>query len=270
MLSGNEHVCVFVNNIFRANISIMPLSYDDFFMAHLPKRSNDLLLRSQRVVTTIRSKLYHKRSFLFVSARHGYGKHEIIRLMLSENDTVSAFWINEDTDIASAERNDEVSFDMTNFLARSTDTKTHERRDIFIVEEQVIKSASCVSLLRDIIGANKQCVFLYTSLDIKKDPKIKRLLKEKKRLSVIYLCPVPQNMLMSHVCMIMPLNYVLITKRAAAYLAKHVSGNFRILLMLVFRLLQKAEARNITTLHTPHVLEILNESSVDSFGASLI
>ena len=245
----------------------MPLSYDDFYTAHLPQRTMDLLLRSQRVVTNVRMKLKHKRSFLLVSAGHGYGKHVLIRLLLSENDKTSAVWVNEDTDIASIERNDEVTFDMTNFLTPSTDTETHDRRDIFVVKEEVIKSVSCVHLLRATVRANKQCVFLYTSLDIKKDPKIKRLLKEKNRLSVIWLCSIPQNMLMSRVCMILQSNRVLITKRAAAYLAKHVYGNFRILLMLVHRLLQKAESKNITTLNTPHVLEISNESSIDSFCA---
>ena len=139
----------------------MEISYDEFFQIHCPKKSTDLIVRSKRVLVQIKRKFKSKRSFIFVSGKHGYGKHEILNVLGKEDGTISLVSINDDSTVNSIERKNEVNFDMTGFLNENSILK--KQREIFVIEEEVIKSSSCISIMNALMKVHKQCIFLYTT-----------------------------------------------------------------------------------------------------------
>ena len=141
----------------------MEISYDEFYEIHRPKKSLDLIVRSQRVLIQIKRKFRSKRSFIFVSGKHGYGKHEILNILAKENNRVSLVQINDGSTVNSIERRNEVNFDMTGFLTKNEIVAKNETKcEIFVIEEEVMKSCSCISIMNALMKIQKQCIFLYT------------------------------------------------------------------------------------------------------------
>ena len=243
----------------------MEISYDEFFQIHCPKKSTDLIVRSKRVLVQIKRKFKSKRSFIFVSAKHGYGKHEILNVLGKEDGTISLVSINDDSTVNSIERKNEVNFDMTGFLNENSILK--KQREIFVIEEEVIKSSSCISIMNALMKVHKQCIFLYTCNfnSVKKERPIKQLMKYFKKMSIIYLYKVPLQTLMNHVSMLTQTHYVILTKRACCNLARNVYGNIRVLLMLVYRILVKSKNNNKNVVTTPLVLNVLKQNRMDGF-----
>ena len=247
----------------------MEISYDEFYDIHRPMKSLDLIVRSKRVLIQIKRKFRSKRSFIFVSGKHGYGKHEILNILAKENNKITLVQINDDSTVNSIERKNEVNFDMTGFLnKKEIVAKQETKREIFVIEEEVIKSSSCISIMNALMKVQKQCIFLYTCNlhSVRNDRQIKQVMKHfKKKMSIICLYKVPIQTLMNHVSMITQTHSVLITKRACCNLARNVYGNIRVLLLLVYRILVKIKTNNKNMVTTPLVFDVLKQNGMDGF-----
>ena len=162
----------------------MEISYDEFYDIHRPMKSLDLIVRSKRVLIQIKRKFRSKRSFIFVSGKHGYGKHEILNILAKENNKITLVQINDDSTVNSIEHKNEVNFDMTGFLSKKEIVEIHEtKREIFVIEEEVMKSSSCISLINALMKVQKQCIFLYTCNlhGVRSDRHIKQVMKHSKK-----------------------------------------------------------------------------------------
>ena len=238
----------------------MEISLEEFFETHRPVCKADLFDRNKMLTKTIEICFRKRRSFVLTSERAGTGKHTVLKVLSPVE--VELVNVNEDWTSEDVKHRDRSRMNLETFM----DRRENGREVVDIVEENVVTSKQCQPVITTLIGSTHMCVYLFTTGKTQNmNPSLKQLLKNVGGCHVV-LPNVPKIRLNDYFCRIGHMYDTKVSKRASNVLVHRVYGNIRVLLRLMYIVLDRCKRQCNVCVTTPLVMRVVKTSYMDGFS----
>ena len=245
----------------------MNCSLNDFLEMHRPLTITELLIPLY-VKRAIKKYISKQESFVFASNTSGAGKHETLQLFEKMYEHLCFIHIDENTTVNDFTQKDAVLYGMNTYLNMQVqETEVSSKPKLFIIEENVLRSTSCLSLLNVILKTRSMCIYLYTNSnnsDLNTNRHLKNIIK-KKHIPIVYIKKIRKHILINYLRrIVVHMNRTKISKQASVALVTRVHGNLRYFLKFVYYVLDHIRRQKKSFIRLPHVLNVHTKIYMDS------